>query len=69
MVMEHWRNDFDRRKLCPSAALSTNLTWTDLAYNLCVYSERPVTDHMSYGTAFLNTAVNKFGQILPSDAL
>jgi hypothetical protein len=37
-----------------SATLSTtNPAWTDLGMNLGLYHEKPVTDHLSYGTAHL----------------
>jgi hypothetical protein len=37
---------------CPSATLSTtNSTWTDPGMNLGLCGERPVTKHLSHGTA------------------
>jgi hypothetical protein len=58
MSMEHWWSDSDRAKLkysektCPNATFSTtNLTWTDLGQNLCLWVDRPATNHLSHGTA------------------
>jgi hypothetical protein len=40
------------RKTCPSATLSTtNPTWAALGANSALHGEKPVTNHLSYGTA------------------
>jgi hypothetical protein len=46
-------NRSTRGKTCPSATLSTNLTWTDLGSNPGLRGERPATDRLSRGTAFV----------------
>jgi hypothetical protein len=52
--MEHRWNEIEstRRNNCPSATLSTtNFTWTDSGSNPGLRVERPVTNHLSHGTA------------------
>ena len=50
------QNRSTRRKTCPSATLSTtNQTWADPKSNPGLRGERPSTNHLSYGTALLNT--------------
>jgi hypothetical protein len=42
------------RKVCSSASLSTtNTTWTDPCASLDLCSERPATNRLSHGTAFV----------------
>jgi hypothetical protein len=58
--MGHQWNEIDRgkpttrRKPCPSATLSTtNSTWTDPGSNPGLRSERPATNRLSHGTAYI----------------
>jgi hypothetical protein len=49
-----WENRSNRGKTCPSATLSTtNPTWTDLGSNPGLRGERPATNRLSHGTAFV----------------
>jgi hypothetical protein len=55
-VMEHQRNEIDRRnrsirgKTCPSVTLSTaNPTWTDPGSKLGLRGEKPATNRLSHG--------------------
>jgi hypothetical protein len=57
MNMEQWWNDNDREieglreKPVPVLLFTRNITWTDLDMNPGLCCERPVTNHLSYGTA------------------
>jgi hypothetical protein len=70
----HQWNEIDRgkpttrRKTCPSATLSTtNLTWTDPGSSPGVRGERPATNRLSHGTAFISfTASGNFFKFLPT---
>jgi hypothetical protein len=47
-----------REKTCPSATLSTtNPTWTDPGSNSGLRSERPGTNRLSHGTAFVQVLI------------
>jgi hypothetical protein len=47
-------NRSTRGQTCPSATFSTtNPTWTNPGSNPGLRGERPVTNRLSYGTAFL----------------
>jgi len=55
--MERWRNDTDktkstyRRKICPTATLSTtNPTWAGPRSNQVLREKRPLTNGLSHGT-------------------
>jgi hypothetical protein len=51
-------NRSTRGKACPSATLSTtNPTWTDLRSNPGLRGERPATNCLSHGMAFVYTLV------------
>jgi hypothetical protein len=53
---EPWWNDTARKnwrtwgKICPSASLSPNPTWTDTGANLSLRSELPAANRLSHGT-------------------
>jgi hypothetical protein len=53
LVEWYWReNRRTQRETCPSATLSTtSLTWIVQGANLGLRGERPVTNHLSHGTA------------------
>jgi hypothetical protein len=60
--MEHWWYDIDKRKTkCPEKTLSqchlsnTNKKGADLASNLGLRGEKPVTHRLSHGMASLKT--------------
>jgi hypothetical protein len=70
-MKQQW-NDIDRenqrtwRKTNPSATLSTtNSTWTDLGTNLGLFGEKLVTNHLVYGTTYMNlikhVSIKSFG--------
>jgi hypothetical protein len=59
-VMEHQWTEIDRekptarRKTCPRATLSTtNPTWTDPGSNPGLSGERPATNRLSHGMAYI----------------
>jgi hypothetical protein len=61
---EPWWNDINRRKpknlekdLSQCHLSTTNPTWIDPGANLGVYGVRPVTNHLSHGTAFSGVLV------------
>jgi hypothetical protein len=65
-----WQNWRTRRKICPSATLSTaNPTWTDLGLRC----ERPVTNCLSHGTAIivytLQVTIQQFWGMLSIDSV
>jgi hypothetical protein len=64
-------NRRNRRKICPSASLSTtHPTWTEPGPNLALRGERPVTSRPSHVTAqgdfivFMERYLNRFGKSL-----
>jgi hypothetical protein len=64
MNMEQWWNDIDRenrrtrRKTYPSATLSTtNPTWLDPGANPGRRGERPATNDLSHGTAYIKPKI------------
>jgi hypothetical protein len=49
-----WENRSTRKKTCPSAILSTtNPIWTDQGSKPGLRGERPATNRLSHGTAYL----------------
>jgi hypothetical protein len=55
-------NRITRRKICPSATLSTtNPTWIDPGANPVLRGGTPATNHLSHGTAKMGLA---FEQVL-----
>jgi hypothetical protein len=54
-------------KICPSAIVSTtNLKWTDPGTNPGLHSERPVTNRLSYDTAYIGRGQDDRGLYLES---
>jgi hypothetical protein len=52
LTEENWRT---QRKTSPSATLpTTNPIWAALGINLGLCGEKPVTNHLSYGTALIS---------------
>jgi hypothetical protein len=49
-----WENQWTHRKICPSATLSTNPTWTDLGMNLFLRGERLAPIHLKHDMAHVS---------------
>jgi hypothetical protein len=55
-----WENQRTRRKTCPSAILSfTNIIWTDKGANPGLHGERPATNRLGYGMAWVHACIQK----------